>query len=152
MRRLLVVAPHLLEHRHATAEERRYLAILDRALDGFTELRAGPAGRLTLAPASIDPAADVLLNRSPSWQSATPYRVTRHAKLADAAGALAADLAIECARNGLPPPAIDVIETFARPGLGLFGRARLSFQVAVAGPMLLGRDRHCGGGLFASTT
>jgi CRISPR-associated protein Csb2 len=149
--RLLVVAPHLLERRPAKNGERADLALLGRALDGLTELRAGAAGRLVLRPSPVDTAADVLFGASTIWQSATPYRVTRHAKLADAAGALAADLAIECARNRLPRPNIEVIETFARPGLGLFGRARLNFKAAVAGPLLLGRDRHFGGGLFTST-
>jgi len=30
----------------------------------------------------------------------------------------------------------------------LFGRAQLTFRTAVAGPLILGRDRHFGGGLF----
>jgi CRISPR-associated protein Csb2 len=78
----------------------------------------------------------------------TPYRVTRHAKLRDAAAALEADILAECLREGFPPPRIEVAETLGKPGLGLFGRAQLTFRTAVAGPLILGRDRHFGGGLF----
>jgi CRISPR-associated protein Csb2 len=149
-RHLLIVAPHLLEHRRPTPEERRYLAVLGRAVDDLGELRAGAAGRLTLARLAGSGEA-ALFTRSCAWETLTPYRVTRHAKLGDPAAALAADLVAECLRCGLPRPAVEVIEIFARPGQGLSGRARLHFQNTVAGPILLGRDRHFGGGLFAAS-
>jgi CRISPR-associated protein Csb2 len=34
--------------------------------------------------------------------------------------------------------------------MGLFGQVKLTFHSAVEGPILLGRDRHFGGGLFVA--
>jgi CRISPR-associated protein Csb2 len=67
--------------------------------------------------------------------------------LADAAAALAADVAEECLR--LPRVDVEVLEARGIAGVGLAGRTRLRFATAVAGPILIGRDRHSGGGLFA---
>jgi CRISPR-associated protein Csb2 len=148
-KRLLIVAPHFLARRDASkAEREKYLPLLEDALAGFQELRAGAAGKLVLASTLIEQLDDPLFAPSPIWKSVTPYRVTRHAKLHAAAAALEADIVAECLREGLPPPRIEVSETFGKPGLGLFGRAQLTFRTAVAGPLILGRDRHLGGGLF----
>ena len=148
-RRLLVLTPHILEHRNVKRDEVDWILNLEQALMGFRELRAGPAGKLTIAPALLDLAGDPLFGPSSLWESLTPYRAMRHAKAKDARAALAADLLIACRQSELPDPEIEVLETFGRAGLGLFGRARLRFRVAVAGALLLGRDRHFGGGLFA---
>jgi CRISPR-associated protein Csb2 len=150
--RLLIVAPHILEHRETFRDEReRHLPTLEDALEDFRELRAGTAGKLALAPSAMDLSDDPLLSLSQTWQSLTPYRVTRHARLNDAAAALEADLLLECQRAGLPRPQIEIAETFAKQGSGLFGLAKLRFRHAAAGPILLGRDRHFGGGLFVGT-
>lgn len=150
--RLLIIAPHVLEGRQAFKDEReQYLPILANALEDFRELRAGTAGKLALIPSAMDLSDDPLLALSQTWQSLTPYRVTRHARLKDAAAALEADLLVECHRAGLPRPQIEIAETFAKQGSGLFGLAKLRFHHAAAGPMLLGRDRHFGGGLFVGT-
>ncbi|HVU22075.1 MAG TPA: type I-U CRISPR-associated protein Csb2 [Rhizomicrobium sp.] len=150
-KRLLIVAPHVLERRQAFKDEReQYLPILANALEDFRELRAGTAGKLALTPSALDLSDDPLLALSQTWQSLTPYRVTRHARLNDAAAALEADLLLECQRAGLPRPQIEIAETFMKRGAGLFGLAKLRFYGATAGPMLLGRDRHFGGGLFVT--
>jgi CRISPR-associated protein Csb2 len=149
-RRLIVLAPHVLERRHPWKDERNALAILDAALQDFRELRAGPAGRLSLEPTCIDVETDPLFAAARAWKSQTPYRVTRHAK-ANAASALAADLLAECRRGKLPQTDIEVVDVFGRKGLGLSGRAKLVFRAAVKGPILIGRDRHFGGGLFVPT-
>lgn len=146
--RLLVLAPHLLEGRQASESERGYLRTLAGALEDFRELRAGRAGRLSLVTENLAMQDDPLFARSTTWKSLTPYIVTRHAKAGNAAAAIEADLVAECRRAGLPRPTIDVERAFARPGIGLFGLARLEFAAAVGGPILLGRDRHFGGGLF----
>jgi CRISPR-associated protein Csb2 len=146
--RLIIVAPHVLERREASKSERNYIRTLEDALENFHELRAGPAGKLSLVPDHTDIRHDPLFAPSFTWVSLTPYRVTRHAKLSHAAAALEADLLTECRRAGLPQPQIEVMETFAKSGAGLFGLARLSFHGVEAGPILLGRDRHFGGGLF----
>jgi CRISPR-associated protein Csb2 len=150
--RLLIIAPHVLEGRQAFKDEReQYLPILANALEDLRELRAGTAGKLALTPSAMDLSDDPLLALSQTWQSLTPYRVTRHARLNDAAAALEADLLVECHRAGLPRPQIEIAETFAKQGSGLYGLAKLRFHHATAGPMLLGRDRHFGGGLFVGT-
>ncbi|MGH6841238.1 MAG: type I-G CRISPR-associated protein Csb2, partial [Methylocella sp.] len=150
--RLLLVAPHILERREAFKDEREQLRpTLADTLKDFRELRAGAAGKLALVPSALDLCDDPLLALSQTWQSQTPYRVTRHARLNDAAAALEADLLAECQRAGLPRPQIETTETFTKPGAGLFGHARLRFHAVVAGPLLLGRDRHFGGGLFVGT-
>ena len=75
---------------------------LDQALDDFRELRAGEAGTLALVPCPIEMQEDPLFAPSGLWESLTPYRVTRHAKMNDPARALEADLLAECRRGGLP--------------------------------------------------
>jgi CRISPR-associated protein Csb2 len=150
-KRLLIVAPHILERREAFKDEReRHLPALAAALGDLRELRAGAAGKLTLGPGPLDLSGDPLFAPSQAWESLTPYGVTRHARLNDAASAFEADLLAECRRAGLPRPQIEVAKTFAKPGTGLFGLAKLRFHGATAGPMLLGRDRHFGGGLFVT--
>ena len=148
-RRLLIVAPHILGRRDVSRLEReRHLPLLDHALEDFRELRAGPAGKLILAPMAIG-SDDPLFTPSQTWGSVTPYRVTRHLKRNDAVAALAADLLAEFLRAGFPRPRIEISDVFGQRGLGLFGRAQLTFRTVVAGPLILGRDRHLGGGLFA---
>jgi CRISPR-associated protein Csb2 len=150
--RLLIIAPHILDRRGAFEVEReQYLPALEDTFEGFRELRAGAAGKLTLASKAVDLSCDTLFAPSSAWESLTPYRVTRHTRLNDAAAALEVDLLAECQRAGLPRPQIEIAETFTKQGAGLFGLAKLRFHHAAAGPMLLGRDRHFGGGLFVGT-
>jgi CRISPR-associated protein Csb2 len=146
--RLLLVAPHRAERRGAGAAERAHLHTLERALEGFTELRAGGAGLLQLRPAAVDGGADPLLGRSPMWASVTPYRVDRHRPAGSAADALVADVQASLAAAGLPRAEVEVRQVRARPGVGLEGELSLIFAAAVEGPLLLGRSRHLGGGLF----
>jgi CRISPR-associated protein Csb2 len=150
--RLLIIAPHILERREAFKKEReQYLPTLEDALEDFRELRAGTAGKLTLASKAVDLSCDPLFAPSSRWESLTPYRVTRHARLNDAAAALEVDLLAECRRAGLPRSQVEIIKTNAKPSVGLVGLAKLRFHAVVAGPILLGRDRHFGGGLFVGT-
>jgi CRISPR-associated protein Csb2 len=146
-RRLLVVAPHWLDHRPPTREERRELRALADALEGLVELRAGAAGRFAVNVAPID-TNDPLFASSRSWTSVTPYAVTRHKKRSTAEDAIVEDVAIECHRRSLPRPRTTVLEARGVAGRGLEGRVRLDFAVAVPGPLLLGRTRYLGGGLF----
>ena len=117
----------------------------------FRELRAGSAGCLVVRASAIDPDADPLFAASRVWESVTPYQVTRHTKHVGAAEALSADVRAECRRRGLPEPRVTPIEPPGGPGVGLVGGARLTFQAAVKGPVILGRSRHLGGGLFAGS-
>ena len=111
--------------------------------------RAGTAGLLTLAPCTIsDDAAGSLLWHSHAWETVTPYVVTRHAKGASAIDALAADVRAECRRLGVAEPIVALRSVRSVPGTGLTGDVRLTFRQSVPGPLLLGRTRHLGGGLF----
>ena len=66
------------------------------------------------------------------------------AKTPDAA--VVRDVIAECERRGLPNPEVELLELNAGPnGGGLAARMRLRFTVAVAGPIMLGRDSHKGG-------
>ena len=150
--RLLILAPHMLERRAPRVAESEHMRTLERALDGFRELRVGTAGQLTLHRITIDSDRDALLGPAQTWRSETLYRVTRHAKERDARAALAHDVRAECDRAGLPAARIDVSEGRGVPGLGLVGHVQLAFDVAVRGPILLGRDRHFGGGLFGGVS
>jgi CRISPR-associated protein Csb2 len=147
-RRLLVIAPHCLDRRESTWEERRSIEVLAPALEELLELRPGSAGRLLLQFHSIV-SEDPLLVAARSWTSVTPYAVTRHKKRSSAAEVILEDVIAECQRRGLPRPRVTVLEARGVPGQGLEGRARLDFEVAVNGPVVLGRTRYLGGGLFA---
>jgi len=146
--RLMIVPPHVIGRRLASRDEASALDALDAALVGFRELRAGSSGRLTLRSCAVDADSDRLFAPSRVWESVTPYQVTRHAKGVGACDALSADLLAECRRRGLPEPRVTPRDLRGLPGVGLVGGARLSFEAAVAGPIILGRTRHQGGGLF----
>lgn len=152
-RRLLYVAPHLLqrrgvrwreiekEHRQATG-----------ALEGMDVLRAGKAGKLVLAPSPVDREDDPLFAPSRVWESVTDYDVTRHCRRLGAHEALRADAAAElvrCGRPRLPPDAVEVLAVRRGPRGGLSGRLRFTFPTAQEGPLLIGRSAHKGGGVFA---
>ncbi|MBX3212578.1 MAG: type I-U CRISPR-associated protein Cas5/Cas6 [Labilithrix sp.] len=149
---LLVMAPHVVERRAQYGWEHDYLAVLDDALSEFRELRAGRAGHLALRRILVDREAHPVFAPSRTWLNITPYQVTRHAKSASAHGALALDLALECSRCGLPKPAVSPRTARGVSGVGLFGEAELRFEHPVSGPIVLGRNRHLGGGLFISTS
>jgi CRISPR-associated protein Csb2 len=151
-RRLLVVSPHIVDRRFPSREERRHLEHLDQALHDLRELRAGVSGLLRLVRNQVDIGSDPLFTASTVWESATPYQVTRHMKSVDAAAALAANLRTECLGAGLPEPEVTPIASWGVPGIGLSGNVRLTFKAAVTGPIILGRSRHLGGGLFVRTS
>lgn len=148
-RRLVVLAPHWLDRREPSWEERRQIEVLDQALEKLVELRAGSAGRFALRRSLFDK-EDPLLGRSRIWTSVTPYTVTRH-KDAPATAVLVEDVMVECYRRGLPRPAVTVLDCRGVSGRGLEGRVRLDFVVAVPGPIIIGRTRYLGGGLFAGS-
>lgn len=146
--RLLILAPHVVERRAPTSQELDFLHLLDAALEGFCELRAGSAGSYSLSHVAPGDSHDSLLGRSSVWKTLTPYVVTRHAKRGAAKEALAMDVAAECRRLGLPEPRVESSGVWGTPGIGLSGNVTLCFDRHVAGPLLLGRTRYLGGGLF----
>jgi CRISPR-associated protein Csb2 len=146
--RLLIIAPHVLDHRQPNGEETKELQVLATALDGFVELIAGRAGRYSLKRSDPNE-ADSYLVRGKEWRSVCPYLVTRHNSKTSTAEMLAEDVRTECMRRGLPPPSVKVLRTRGVSGRGLEGFVSLSFPIAIEGPLVLGRTRYLGGGLFA---
>lgn len=145
--RLLIVAPHRFEHRVATFEEKRHLQELERALVGLYELRAGAAGRLRLIPEGIHAEDDPLLAPSFQWVSRR-YLSTRRAK-GDTHAFVQQDVRAELSRRGFPVPISIDVRNACVAGAGLVrAEVTITFGVAVAGPVLLGRDLHLGGGCF----
>jgi len=152
---LAVVAPHLADRTviyepNGRSTMRGYLDLLASALAGFTILRAGHAGapRLERMPEPGDD--DPIFGRASFWVSLTPYRTTRYPKGRNIKEAVGVDLIAECVRRGLPRPTVETVQSVPVPKGGGFGLlARLRFETVVSGPLLLGRDSHTGGGLFA---
>lgn len=147
--RLLVIAPHVLDRRPPTGDEADHLALLDRALEGLRELRAGKAGVLTLRPAVVDTDTDPLFAPATLWTTQTRYLVTRHVRAADARQALVSDIQEQLRLREFPKAEVTSLECDGVAGKGLEGRVTLRFKVAVTGPVLLGRNRFLGGGIFA---
>lgn len=147
-RMLLILAPHIVERRAATEDERKHLRNLDSALIGFGELRAGRAGVLRFSRPIADRNSDELFGRSRVWTTTTPYVVTRHARLNAAADAIKLDVLAECRRVGLPIPHVECTSIRGVSRIGLTAELTLRFEAAVTGPILLGRTRYLGGGFF----
>lgn len=148
--RLLVIAPHMIEHREPFRDESGHLATLEQALMGFVELRAGKSGKLRLVSVDVCPESDPLFAVSRIWGNLTPYLATRHAKR-NGKESLQFDLQREVQRRGLPAPSI-VGKRRVESALLDGERVILKFEIAVPGPILLGRSLHYGGGLFAHST
>ena len=152
-RHILYIAPtriqrHGLAWRAIAADHRRTV----RSIEGMDILRAGAAGRLTLAPIVLDEGSDPLFSRAHIWESVTDYQVTRHSRRLSDEEALKADVAMELTRRGWPklkPESIEVLKLQRGPRGGLTGRLRLTFSTAQSGPLLIGATSHKGGGLFA---
>lgn len=148
--RLIVAAPWACDR--TTKWRREDRACFDRVSRGLTYVRAGRLGVLNLGPASALASSDPLIGPARVWGSRTPYRPTRHAGRRKALDvAVVRDVIAECERRGLPKPEATLLELNAGPNGGsLAARIRLRFAVAVEGPIMLGRDSHKGGGLFAT--
>ena len=148
--RLIVAAPWACDHTTKGSSKDR--ACFQNVITTLTVVRAGRLGVLTLGSACALAAGDPLVGPSRTWESRTPYRPTRHAgRGKDLANAVVRDVIAECERRGLPKPEVERLELNAGPkGGNLAARMRLRFAVAVEGPIILGRDSHMGGGLFAA--
>ena len=147
--RLVVISPHLLEFREPNADEKIHMAVLDLAMRDFTELKAGNAGVLALNQVGSPADDDMIFGRSRYWESTNKYRPTRHAKHCSPEEALLSDVRDEIRRLGLKGANAEVIEVTKGPKGGLSGHVRLRFRNVQKGPILIGRSRHFGGGLFA---
>jgi len=149
--RLIVAAPWVCD-RSGHAPRRSDRALFDHVVSSLREVRAGKLGVVALAHPLTLTAGDPLFGPALTWETRTLYRPTRHAgRGKDTAAAVVRDLIAECERRGLARPEVDLLEFSGGPNGGsLAAHARLRFAVAVKGPIMLGRDSHMGGGLFAT--
>lgn len=145
-RHLWILAPHIVERRDASFDEREQWQKVVQALDGFSQLRAGPAGVLDVRPRIVD-GDEPILEAAHCWESLTTYVVNRHRDLGDAYAAVKEDVRQSLEDGGFPEAEIEVLVCFAHAG-GIGARVRLTFAVAITGPILLGRTRYMGGGMF----
>jgi CRISPR-associated protein Csb2 len=147
--RLLIVPPHVLDGwTRPFPDDAKYIRTLEQALDGFTTLRAGSAGVLSLQVSRLSP-SDPLCHFGQIFRSISDYAVCRHSKGASAEEAVVTDVRRECERRHLPrPEAVRVASVRGVEGVGVLARVEIVFAVAVHGPILLGRTRFLGGGLF----
>ncbi len=164
--RLYVIAPWRVDRsatgvRRSSADGRAYPGSetarqFERVVTGLVDLDIYARGlsRVRFAEIGLPGEDDPLFARSTTWSTCTPYRPTRSAKSRSAAddGFLGRDIVAECRRRGLPKPcAIDVLSISRGPRNGLRAGIRLQFDVAVAGPILLGSASHRGRGVFAAS-
>jgi CRISPR-associated protein Csb2 len=146
--RLLIVPPHVLDRwSRPLREDANNLEVLDRALADFSVLRAGHAGLLNVRVGLLMP-SDPLLRTARTFESASDYVVTRHGKRSTVEDVVKRDIERECERRRLPQPTVQVSSARGVPGLGVVARVRVTFAVAVEGPILLGKTRYLGGGLM----
>lgn len=150
---LLIIAPERVSRagRQNDSQTSRLFDELRSAVEGFTLLRAGADGRLRLAPGRVDEPTHHLFTRSHCWYSMTPYVANRHARRTTAKDILKANVIIECRSRGLPRPQVEILSWRADSKSGLQGDIKLQFKNAVPGPIILGRTRHLGGGIFRSS-
>ena len=148
--RLYVIRPDLADRKSRLPGDEK--ARFERVTGKLQTVRAGPHGVLRLkGPAAPGP-DDQLFACSRIWTSLTDYRPTRHTgRGKNPQDAVIADVLMECARRGLPRPHVTLLELDGGPkGGNLRARLRLYFDVAVPGPLMLGRNSHKGGGLFSA--
>ena len=149
--RVIVAAPWACDRTTRASLEDR--ACFDGVVTLLTHVRAGRLGVLRLCPPCSLPAGEPLVGPGRVWASRTPYLPTRHAgRGKDPDTAVVRDVIAECERRRFPKPEVELLELNVGPnGGGLAARVRLRFTVAVEGPIMIGRDSHRGGGLFAVT-
>jgi CRISPR-associated protein Csb2 len=146
-REFLIISPEVLNRRTQYISKDNN-AILESALEDFRELRAGKDGHLRVRPAVLDSTTNPLFADSKVWESLTPYQVNRHSRKSTAEAVLINDVLMECERRNLPRPEVTVLNWNVDSKFGLRGNLRLKFISPVSGPVVLGRSRHVGGGIF----
>lgn len=140
---LLLIAPHLVDHRdRGTRAEREGMRLVRDATRDLREIVAGRSGKLVLEPTPLE------LPSARRWRSVTPYVVNRHLRSTSANAAVQEDILKACTVSDLPRPEVIIDDVRGVPGTGLTATVRLQFAVAVPGPIALGRTRFKGGGWF----
>jgi CRISPR-associated protein Csb2 len=89
-------------------------------------------------------AASLVLGPKPYLLSRNPPCAARRRSV----DVLRRDVVAECGRRGLPKPDVEVVDYASGTNGRIAALLHLNFTVGIAGPLLLGRDSHQGGGLF----
>ena len=149
--RLIVAAPWAVDRSRQAPVQTDHTRF-EKIVSSLEIVRTGRLGVVALSPAMQPSSGDILIGPSRQWQSRTPYCPTRHPQRGkDVAAAVIQDVLLECGRRGIPRPAVKVLDLEIGPkGGGVAARLWLRFATAIRGPVMLGRDSHKGGGLFAS--
>ena len=147
--RLYVIRPDKADRKSRLSNDEK--ARFERVTGKLETLRAGRHGVLRLrGPAAPGP-DDRLFARSRVWTSLTDFSPTRHPRNgADIRAFLEGNIHAEILRRGYPAPKAELLSHHTGSRGGIRARFCLTFAIAVQGPLLLGRDSHMGGGLFAA--
>ena len=148
--RLYVIRPDTADSKSRLSNDEK--ARFERVTGQLQTVRAGRHGVPRLrGPAAPGP-EDRLFARSRVWTSLTDFSPTRHPRNgADVRAFLERNIHAEVLRRGYPEPKVELLSHHTGPRGGIRARFCLTFSIAVEGPLLLGRDSHMGGGLFAAT-
>jgi CRISPR-associated protein Csb2 len=133
-------------------QDQRRSERFDTVASGLAVVRAGELGLIGLSQPAAPAPGDPLFTRSRKWITKVPLAPDRHPRRDNPTEAIAGNLIAACSRRGFPRPTIEVTELTHGPRGGIRAQARLTFAAAVDGPIMLGRDSHMGGGLFAAVT
>ena len=162
IRRIQITAPWAADRSFVPTDDlkRAFLAVVGR----LRMVKAGEDGVLTLRPAGTDEHRRVT-DAATIWKSVSPYKPTRHLRSPNASTknddeqrlkelnhVLKDDISLECARRGLPAPTKVSCEGWPSRDVVNGGleikNLTIEFRCPVAGPIILGRTGHHGGGLF----
>lgn len=143
---LIIAAPWICDRTVETLAKNQQL--FHRVVSRLREVRAGRLG--VINPIALDGSAlPQVLGTGRIWVSSSDYQMTRHVKRGkNLEEALLADVMRECRRRGLPAPAITILNHTMDQEGQISAQLRLQFKIVVAGPILIGRNSHMGGGLF----
>ena len=148
--RLYVIRPDTADRKSRLSNDEK--ARFERVTGQLETLRAGRHGVLRLRGPAAPGSDDRLFACSRVWTSLTDFSPTRHPRNgADIRAFLKRNIHAEILRRGYPAPKVELLSHDTGPRGGLPARFCLTFSIAVQGPLLLGRDSHMGGGLFAAT-
>ncbi|MGH7029534.1 MAG: type I-G CRISPR-associated protein Csb2 [Stellaceae bacterium] len=127
--------------------------LFDLVVNSLEVVQAGKLGIVTLVMNPAGAEDRRLVGPARVWESHTGYIPTRPVRRGDdPIDVLRRDAASECRRRGLSAPDVEVIEASSNERGRIDSRLRLSFGIGVAGPVILGRESHRGGGLFLAAT
>ena len=154
--RIVIVPPWSVFHRkfgekhstHDISNQRRHF---DNVVTSLSYVTMGKLGRLTLPQPTTVEIDDPLVKMSTKWKSESRFLATHHLpKNSKLKKFLKKNIILECKRRNIPTPeSVEILDAYVGPkGGNPSCNAVVNFKIAIAGPIILGRDSHSGGGLF----